>query len=79
MFKFDPRVSLGNILTLLIIAGSILTAIGDFNTRLTVVTAAQARAETTVREYYATIMQDIRELRVELRAIREALESSKGR
>jgi len=77
MFKFDPRVSLGNILTLLIIAGSILAAIGDFNTRLTVVTAAQAKAESTVREHYVTIMQDVRELRSELRALRELLENHK--
>ena len=77
MFKFDPRISLGNILTLLIIAGSIFAAIGDFNTRLTVVTAAQAQAEFTVREYYATIMQDVRELRSELRALRESLENRK--
>jgi hypothetical protein len=61
------------------IAGSIFAAIADFSTRLQVVTQAQARAETTERDHYTTLMQDIRELRVELRAVRETLDKMQER
>lgn len=71
MLKLDPKISAGNILTIVAIVGSLLGMYVDFEKRLTFVETVQANQTSTEREHYLSIINDIRELRTDVKKLLE--------
>lgn len=71
MLKIEPKISAGNILTIVALVGSLLGIYVDFEKRITLVEAVQAAQTATEREHYLSIIQDIREVKMDIKKLLE--------
>lgn len=71
MLKIEPKISAGNILTIVALVGSLLGIYVDFEKRITLVEAVQATQTATEREHYLSIIQDIREVKTDIKKLLE--------
>lgn len=71
MLRIERKISVGNILTILALVGSLLGIYVDFEKRITLVEAAQAVQTATERDHYLSIIQDIREVKMDIKKLLE--------
>lgn len=71
MLKLERNVSIGNILTIVAIVGSLLGIYVDFEKRLTLVENVQATQIVTERDHYLSIINDIREVKMDIKKLLE--------
>lgn len=71
MLKVERTISVGNVLTIVALVGSLLGIYVDFEKRITLVEAVQATQTATEREHYLSIIQDIREVKTDIKKLLE--------